>query len=210
MQGTPTSRLAALPVGESNIDRELNSDPIFPVFASKQVQIVSSPNLRQNPPVSEAFAHPKQVIGDACAHPSPTPFAPSSPHSHRFQGSSPVRKARLPQRSSREAELAPPQVPADRRELLTSFKARSASAAPQAPSSSANTANSASSAYSDAVNPVSLYASPTQTQSHHQLPHPNYQVRNDIFSCTIRCEERQTAADDGRGACTSGSITPPQ
>jgi lipoprotein-releasing system ATP-binding protein len=55
--------------------------------------------------------------------------------------------------------------------------------APRVPNS-ANSANSASSAYfADTVNPVSLYASPTQTQPHHQLPHGNSQVRNDIFSC---------------------------
>jgi len=92
-----------------------------------------------------------------------------------------LREARLPRRRCREAQLAPPQVAqVPKGRIAVSVKA------------------------------VRLYASPTQTQSHHQLPHPNYQVRNDIFSCTIRCEERQTAADDGRGACTSGSITPPQ
>jgi hypothetical protein len=152
-----------------------------------------SSNLRQNPRAVDSFTHSKQVIGDACAHPSPTPFAPSSPHAHRFQGSSPLRETRLPHRRSREAELAAPQVPADRRELLTSFKARSASAAPQVPASSAN---------SDAVNPVSLYAPPTQVLPLHQLPQANSQVSNDAFSC-IPVRFASSASAGAIGSCLS-------
>jgi hypothetical protein len=33
------------------------------------------------------------------------------------------------------------------------------------------------------VNPVSLYARRSQVLPQHQLPHPNFQVSNDTFSC---------------------------
>jgi hypothetical protein len=73
----------------------------------KGVKMSLSSNLRQNPRTADSFTHSKQVIGDANAHPSPTLFAPSSPHSHRFQGSSPLRAARLPHRRCPLAPLTP-------------------------------------------------------------------------------------------------------
>ena len=123
-------------------------------------------NLRQNPRITDYFAHSKQVIGGACTHPSPTPFAPSSPGSLQFQGSSAVREARicrgvsatrgysLHAQSPREAQLAPPQVA-------------------QVPKGR----------IAVSVNPVPLYTGPAQVLPQHQLPPANFQVSNDIFSC---------------------------
>ena len=52
---------------------------VFCLIAPKGVNFVSSPNLRQNAAVADTFADSKVVMGRCSAHPSPTPFAPSSP-----------------------------------------------------------------------------------------------------------------------------------
>jgi len=51
------------------------------------------------------------------------------------------------------------------------------------------------------VKAVSLYASHTQTQSHHQLPHGNFQVRNGIYSCIAV----RSASCAKRGCRTAGA-----
>ena len=122
-----------------------------------------SSNVRQNRQGFEAFTDSKSVSRGPNAHPSPTPFAPSSPLLPQFQCSSALREAR----NCRGVSVT-------RSDCLDG----------QSPQ--VHTANSANTA---GVKAVPLYARPAQVLPQHQLPHENFQVSNDNFSCIpVRAE----------------------